>query len=164
MGGQSRREPAAGAPSRGQALAGAARDVGDRAATLWEDLRRTDRFFKMRAGIVGAWAILSVVTLWAACSSSSAPAGSLGAEVDLNRDSIMGVQILIRNESRRIWEDVTLTLDDGWEHAHQTLRPHDLVVLPMTSFTKGAETLPRDHVPRSLAISCRQGSERVELH
>jgi hypothetical protein len=33
------------------------------AEQLLADLRRADRFFRLRAGIVGAWAILSVATL-----------------------------------------------------------------------------------------------------
>ena len=160
---RSRPQPDASFASRAE---GAAEELRSRAGQLWSDFRRADRFFKMRAGIVAAWALLSVATLWGACSSTgtSGPTGSIGAEVQLNRDSIMGVQLLVRNESHRIWEDVTLTLDDGWSYQHPTMRPQDLVVLPMTSFKKGEQSLPRDYVPRSLSISCRQGSDRIDLH
>jgi hypothetical protein len=133
-----------------------------RAEQLVADLRRADRFFKLRAGIVGAWAILSIATLWAACPSSG-PGNALGADVQVNRDSIMGIQLLVRNESSRIWEDVVLTLDDGWRYTHRTMRPHDLVVLSMSSFKKGDEAPPRDYRPRTLVIACGQGSDRFEL-
>jgi hypothetical protein len=132
-------------------------------ARLWASLQRTDRFFKMRAGIVGAWAVLSVATLWGACSSPGS-SSSLGAEVELNRASIMGVQLMVRNDSHRNWEDVTLSVDDGWKYTDETIRGQDGRVLPMTAFRKGEEGLPRDHVPRSLTITCRQGSDRFDLH
>jgi hypothetical protein len=124
--------------------------------------RRSDRFFKMRIAIVGAWAVLSMATLWGACTSVG-PTNALGADVQVNRNSIMGVQLLVRNESTRIWEDVVLTLDDGWKYTHKTMRPHDLVVLSMSSFKKGDEAPPGDYKPRALSIACEQGSGRFDL-
>jgi hypothetical protein len=132
------------------------------AAEAVESFRRSDRFFKLRAGIVAAWAVLSVATLWGACATTG-PTNALGADVQVNRDSIMGVQLLVRNESTHIWEDVVLTLDDGWKYTHRTMRPHDLVVLSMSSFKKGEEAPPRDYKPRALVIACEQGSHRFDL-
>lgn len=146
-------------------LAAASRLLGEareRLRRLAEDFRRADRFFKMRLGIVGAWAVVSMATLWGACGTFG-PRSSLGADVQVNGNSIMGVQLLVRNESSRIWEDVVLTLDDGWKYTHKTMRPHDLVVLSMSSFKKGDDAPPRDYKPRALVIACGQGSERFEL-
>jgi hypothetical protein len=127
-----------------------------------EGFRRSDRFFRMRAGILGAWAVLSIATLWGSCASFG-PTSALGADVQVNRSSIMGVQLLVRNESPHIWEDVVLTLDDGWKYTHKTMRPHDLVVLSMSSFKKGEDAPPRDYKPRALVIACEQGSESFDL-
>jgi hypothetical protein len=145
------------APSPG--LVGAIRT---RLSKLAEDVRRADRFLKMRAAILGAWAVLAAATLWGACPSSG-PANALGADVQVSRDSIMGVQLLVRNESTRIWEDVVLTLDDGWRYTHPTMRPHDLVVLSMSHFTKGEKAPPRDYKPRALVVECGQGSHTFDL-
>lgn len=133
-----------------------------RGAQFADDFRRADRFFKLRLAIVSAWAILSVATLWGACSTGGA-GNPLGADVQLNRDSIMGAQLLVRNESKAMWEDVVLTLDDGWTYAQDTMRPNDLVVLSVTSFRKGDLAPPRDYVPRSLALRCDKGMHRFEL-
>ena len=159
------RPPLAAGPPQGarRTLEAGAQALRDEAARLWASMRRTDRFFRMRAAILGAWAVLSVAALWGACSSPGS-SGALGAAVALDRDSIMGVQLMVTNDSGRNWEDVTLSLDDGWKYTHETLHSQDRAVLPMTAFRKGEESLPRDHVPRSLAITCRQGSERLELH
>jgi hypothetical protein len=133
-----------------------------RARRLAGEYRGASRFFKMRLGIVSAWAVLSAVTLWGACPSSG-PTNALGADVQVSGDSLLGAQILVRNESGRIWEDVVLTLDDGWRYTHTTMRPHDLVVLSMDQFRRGDETPPRDYKPRGLRIECAQGAGRFDL-
>ncbi len=128
-----------------------------------EDFRRSDRFFKMRVGVVGTWLLLSVVTLWAACPGSG-PSNSLGAEVQVLRESLVGgEQILVRNESDQNWEDVVLTLDGGWEFLHRTLRPHDQLVLAVAHFRKDGASPPPGFRPRSLAIRCAQGKARLDL-
>ncbi|GEJ57284.1 hypothetical protein [Anaeromyxobacter diazotrophicus] len=152
-------------PAQDGRLSAAAEVLGGwraRAADLADGFRRSDRFFKMRAGIVAAWAVLSLLTLWGSCATPGQH-NALGADVQVNRDSIMGTQLLVRNDSDRNWEDVVLTLDDGWRYAQPTLRPQDLVVLSVSSFRKGDEAPPRDHRPRALRISCRQGSGRFDL-
>ncbi|HTP25781.1 MAG TPA: hypothetical protein VMK12_08995, partial [Anaeromyxobacteraceae bacterium] len=73
-------------------------------------------------------------------------------------------QILVRNESNRIWEDVVLTLDDSFRYSHKTMRPHDLIVLSMSSFKRGDEVPPPNYRPRSLVVSCEQGTQRFDLH
>jgi hypothetical protein len=152
-------------PPRGGRLSAAA-DALDacrgHAAELADGFRRSDRFFKMRVGIVAAWAVISLATLWGACATPGAH-NALGADVQVDGDSIMGTQILVRNESEHIWEDVVLTLDDGWRYTQRTMRSQDLVVLSVSSFRKGDESPPRDLRPRALTIACRQGSGRFEL-
>jgi hypothetical protein len=152
----------AGTASRLRAAAALADRARGHIREFADDFQRSDRFFKMRVAIVGAWAVVSIATLWGACSSFG-PTNALGADVQVNRNSIMGVQLLVRNESTRIWEDVILTLDDGWKYTHKTMRPHDLVVLSMSSFKKGEDAPPRDYKPRALFIACGQGSERFDL-
>jgi hypothetical protein len=132
------------------------------ASEILEGFRRSDRFFKMRLGIVGAWALLSAATLLGTCGSLG-KGNPLGADVQVNRDSIMGVQLLVRNESSDIWEDVTLTLDDGWKYRQRTMRPQDLIVLPMRHFKKAGEAPPAGHEPRSLTIECDRGRSRFDL-
>ena len=158
-------EPTSGRPGPAVRLRRAAQ-LCDAARAQLRDFadgfRRSDRFFRMRVGIVGAWAVLSIATLWGACASVG-PTNALGADVQVNRGSIMGAQLLVRNESTHIWEDVVLTLDDEWKYTHKTMRPHDLVVLSMNSFKKGEDAPPRDYKPRALVIACGQGSERFDL-
>jgi hypothetical protein len=135
----------------------------ERAAKALEDFRRSDRFIKMRQTVVGTWLLLTAVTLWTACPSSG-PANALGADVQVRREALVGgSQVLIRNESEEIWEDVELTLDDGWRYFHRTLRPHDQLVLSVGHFRKGDQPAPLDLRPRSLRIRCAQGQAAFDL-
>jgi len=135
----------------------------ERAAAWLEEFRRSDRFFRMRAGVVGSWILLSLVTLWVACPSSG-PSNPLGADVQVLRESLVGgQQLLVRNESDRIWTDVVLTLDESWTYRHPTMRPHDQLVLSMTHFRKDSQAAARDLRPRTLSVECREGSHRFDL-
>src|SRR5512132_890577 len=60
---------------------GAVGAAGDLASDLAEGYRKSTRYFKLRAAMVGTWALLSLVTLWAACPPSDAPRNALGARV-----------------------------------------------------------------------------------
>jgi hypothetical protein len=127
------------------------------ASDLAQAIRRSDRFLKMRAAVVGTWALLSLITLWSACPSSG-PTNSLGADVQVLRESLVGgEQLLVRNESAGLWTDVVLTLDEGWRYEHKTVRPHDQLVLSMTQFRREGESAPLDYKPRALTIECDQG-------
>ncbi len=129
-----------------------------------EGFRRQDRYFKMRAGIVGAWLLLSLASLWVACPPSGAT-NPLGADVRVLRDSLVGgEQILVRNESDEIWTEVKLLLDGAWSHEHKTLRPHDQLVLSIDKFTREGQPAPGDLKPRTLTIDCDQGRHIFDLH
>ncbi len=142
------------------------RKLADRVAA-WaraaaESFRRQDRFFKMRAGIVGAWALLSTLTLLVVCPSGAS--NPLGADVRVLRDSLVGgEQILVRNESGEIWEDVRLTLDGAWRFDRKTMRPNDQLVVAVRQFRREGQPPPRDFRPRSLTIECEQGRHTVPL-
>lgn len=138
-------------------------DRGRRAvAGVAEGFRRTGRWKRMRLGFVGGWLVASLVALFIACPRTG-PANSLGADVQLLRDSLLGQQILVRNESDEVWTDVVLLLDGGWRHTVRTLRPREQVVVSPSQFDRAGEPAPRDLRLRRLSIECGQGSATVEL-
>jgi hypothetical protein len=139
------------------------RRIQDQARRWADDFRRSDRFFRMRLAVVGTWALISLLTLWVACPSSG-PTNSLGADVQVLRESLVGgQQLLVRNESSEIWTDLVLTLDEGWRYEYRTVRPHDQLVLSMSHFRKGEAVAPRDFKPRTLTVECGQGRHRFDL-
>jgi len=152
-------------PHRPDPLAAAARvkDLArDLAGDLAEGYRRSSRYVRLRGAIVAAFAALSIFAIWASCL----PAGttnSLGAEAQLLADSIMGTQILVKNDSDRNWTEVAFTLDDGWRLERRTVRAGDKVVVPLGQFTKAGQSAPKDLRPRSLEIRCAEGRASAPL-
>ena len=149
------------------ALLGRAKELGSDLAHIGTDLaqeaRRANRYTKMRVVVIAGWAILSLVTFWAACPSSG-PSNSLGADVQVVRESLIGgSQLLVRNDSSEMWTDVVLTLDDTWRYERATVRPHDQFVLSMPQFRHDHKPAPRDYRPRSLSFQCREGSFDMAL-
>jgi hypothetical protein len=140
---------------------GAVGAAGDLASDLAQGYRRSTRHFKLRAAFVGTWAILSLVTLWAACPASEAPSNALGARVQLlsrsERGALMGTQVYVENDSRRMWKDVVLTIDGGWRYERRTVRPADKLVVSITQFRKDGRAAPADLEPRTLTIECDEG-------
>jgi hypothetical protein len=139
-------------------------DQGRRAVSgIADGFRKAGRWQRLRLGIVGGWVAASLLALWIACPSSG-PANSLGADVQVLKESLLGgQQILVRNESDAVWNDVTLVLDGSWKNSQRTVRPREQVVLSPAQFQRAGEPAPRDLRPRTLLIECREGRARFEL-
>jgi len=152
-------------PARPDPLAAAARVSGaarDLATDLTEGFRKSDRSFKLRTAVVGTWVVLALLTFWVACPSTG-PTNSLGAVVQLQPGSIMGTQVLVHNDSDRLWTDVVFTLDATWKCTRKTVRGGDKLVLSVAQFAKDGEPAPRDLTPRSLVIESEQGKVTIPL-
>ncbi|HZZ84411.1 MAG TPA: hypothetical protein VFE30_07725 [Anaeromyxobacteraceae bacterium] len=160
------------AATRAQRLA---EEIAARARRLAEDFRRADRYFKLRAGVIACWAVISIATIFGACPSAG-PGNDLGADVALLKaDPVPGEQapgegkivgsakIMVRNESDDIWTDVVLKLDGRWRYDQATMRPRDYLVLLVSQFRQGDDAPPSDYRPRVLEIRCGQGRHRFEL-
>jgi hypothetical protein len=146
-------------PSVAASWSGRLRAAVDRLASA---IGRSDRYLRWRAGVVGAWAVAAAATLVLTCPGDG-HANALGAEVQVLGESLVGAQVLVRNDSADVWTDLELTLDGEWRYRHPTLRPRDQVVVATTQFRRGADTLPADHRPRRLEVRCAQGSHAFDV-
>ncbi len=146
---------------------GAVGAAGDLATDLADGYRKSTPYFKLRGAIVGTWALLALVTLWAACPSSGGPSNALGAKVQLlsrsERGALMGTQVYVENDSGRMWKDVVLTLDGGWRYERRTLRPQDKLVVSITQFRKDGVGAPPELDPKTLTIECEEGRVTAPL-
>lgn len=141
---------------------GALGAAGDLASELAQGYRRSTRYFKLRAAVIGSWALLAALTFWGTCPSSG-PGNELGARVRLERVALMGTQVGVENDSDELWQDVVLTLDGGWRYERKTVRPRDRLVVAVTQFRRGAEAAPADLEPRTLTVECDQGRFTARL-
>ena len=148
-----------------------ARELAPRVKDLAKDLatevadgyRRSTRHVRLRAAVIGSWAVLSVVSLWIACPSSG-PSNELGAQVHLLPESIVGPQVLVHNDSDELWTNVVFTLDGTWRLERRTVRPQDKLVLAVAQFAAedGAKA-PRTLRPATIRIECEEGRVTAPL-
>jgi hypothetical protein len=136
--------------------------AGELAADVATGYRKSTRYFKLRAAVIGTWALLTVVTFWGACPSSG-PSNALGAKSKLLAGSIMGSQVLVENESGKVWRDVVVTLEGGWRFERRTLRPAESFVVPTARFEKDGATAPPGLSPKTITIECSEGRVTLPL-
>jgi hypothetical protein len=136
--------------------------AGDLASDVAREYRKSTRYFKLRAVVIGTWALLALVTFWGACPSSG-PTNALGAKAKLVAGSIMGSQVFVENESDRLWRDVVVTLDGGWRYEKRTVRPAESFVVPTNRFTKDGAAAPEGLSPRTITIECAEGQVTLPL-
>jgi hypothetical protein len=148
--------------------AGRARDAAvelasDLATDVVQGLRKSDRTLRLKAGVVGTWLLLSVITMWAACPSSG-PSNSLGAVARLQATSV-GPVLSVRNDSDgTIWTGVTLVLDDTWRfEKRRTIRPGDTATPRLEDFTQDGLPPPSQYRPQKLTVQCEQGRVSISL-
>jgi hypothetical protein len=142
----------------------AAHRVKDLARDLAQDVadgyRKSTRYFKLRAAVVGSWAVLSLLTLWIACPSGG---NALGAEVTVSFEDPARTFVRVSNASSAIWEDVVLTLDGTWRYERKTIRGGEGLVVETGKFTRDGAPAPEALRPRSLEIDCSEGSFETRL-
>jgi len=137
-------------------------DVADLATDLADGYRKSTRYFKLRFAVAGAWLLLSTVTIALVAAGAGGHGNALGADVQA-QETLLGMQIKVENTSDRMWTDVILSLDGGWQRSVSTLRAGQLLVVATSSFTKDGVAAPRDLKPRSLTIECAEGKVTAAL-
>jgi hypothetical protein len=134
----------------------------DLASDVSDTYRKTNRYVRLRAAIVGGWVLLAVVSLYTACPSSG-PSNALDADVTLLPETIVGQQISVSNGSRDMWTEVQLTLDGQWVHKIRTVRAGQNVVVGVTRFQRDGTAAPSDLKPKRIEIRCDQGTVDLSL-
>lgn len=157
------RRPTAPFAAAGRATEAAMGLATDLASDVVDGLKKSDRSFRLKAGVVGTWLVLSVVTLWVSCPSSG-PANSLGAIARLQATSV-GQVISVRNDSDgTVWTEVALVLDDTWRYERRrTVRAGDTVTPRVEDFTQDGLPPPADYRPQKLTVQCEQGRVSIPL-
>jgi hypothetical protein len=140
-----------------------ARDLArDVAGELADGYRRSSRYLRLRAAIIASFAALSLFAMWASCLPAVST-NALGADAQLLADSIMGTQLLVKNDSERNWTEVSLTLDGEWRLEKRTVRAGDKLVVPLAQFARDGAPAPKSLRPTSLEVRCAEGRVTTPL-
>ncbi len=124
-----------------------------------------DWYFQSQTAIVGAWALLSLVTVLA-IALTGRPANQLGADVRTEA-AVGGTVLLVTNTSADPWTDITYTLNGLYLARAAELGPGDHASIPVRRFRKGGAAgkhAPRSLVPQTLGIRCEQGEFASSLN
>jgi hypothetical protein len=78
-------------------------------SAMVDDFRRSDRYFKRKAVVVGAWLFLTASSFAVACPTQ-VPSNSLEASVVVAGDTSRPVYML-RNEGHRPWREVEIIVN-----------------------------------------------------
>ena len=97
----------------------------------WEDFRNADRYFKFKAGILAAWAVLSLTGVFVACPGAPpilGPSTTLGARLIMGEEPEHPAYVL-SNESDRAWEDVVVVVNHTFRAAISHVEPRAFVTI-----------------------------------
>lgn len=86
-------------------------------ADVWDDFRRSDRYFKYKAAIIGGWLFLSISTFFVACPGPGAGGrNALDARLVLAGDASRPVYMIV-NESDDPWKEVLVVANGKYRTA-----------------------------------------------
>ncbi|HEY5676795.1 MAG TPA: hypothetical protein VI356_04445 [Myxococcales bacterium] len=140
-------------------------EVATRGETALADFRARPEHSRWRAYTLGGYGAIAIATLAGQLYTSNA----LGAYVRVQRVELPAMtQIFVRNDSRKPWRDVTLTLNGIYDFHAEQVPAGGHVMLPVTRFAvrdhAGKPTwAPRNIAPRALTIATESGRYEAEL-
>lgn len=129
----------------------------------YREFRASSRFFQYRAYIAAAY--IAVIVLSVIVVVPRSPSNRLRAYVVAARgDFVLGNYLVVRNDSSREWQNITLTLDERYTFTAPALAAGDKLTAPLKKFkSKDGQPPPKDADVKLLRIDTSRGSERYPL-
>ncbi|NBD13114.1 hypothetical protein FOF48_26640 [Corallococcus sp. Z5C101001] len=125
------------------------------------DFRASNRFFKYKAGIVAGWVVLSVASFAIACPGRSLETGDMDARLVLS-DKLDRPSVTIWNESKDVWRDVTIIVNEQYRAAVAEVQPGNFVTItPKQLLGADGVTAPADL--RFQSLKMRSPSDNADL-
>ncbi|HET9754779.1 MAG TPA: hypothetical protein VFP52_17535 [Myxococcales bacterium] len=140
-------------------------EVASRGETALADFRARPEHSRWRAYTLGIYGAIVAVTLAGQLYTSNA----LDAYVRVQRVELPAMtQIFVRNDSRKPWRDVTITLNGIYDFHADEVEPGGHVMLPVNRFAVrdhlGKPTYaPRNIAPKTLVVATDSARYETEL-
>jgi len=128
----------------------------------WEDFRNSDRYFKYKAIILAAWAVLSLFGIVIAC-----PAPSVHRDVTLGARLVVGPEterpaLVFHNESDAAWQDVLIIVNGRYRAAVSHVEPQTFITItPKQLMGDNGKLAPSDLQATDVELRTRRGSARL---
>ncbi|HET7787395.1 MAG TPA: hypothetical protein VFP52_07295 [Myxococcales bacterium] len=140
-------------------------EVASRGETALADFRARPEHSRWRAYTLGIYGVIVAATLAGQLYTSNA----LDAYVRVQRVELPAMtQIFVRNDSRKPWRDVTITLNGIYDFHADEVAPGGHVMLPVNKFAVHdhlgkATYAPRNIAPKNLVVATDGGRYETEL-
>jgi hypothetical protein len=112
-----------------------------------EEFRTSDRFFKAKAGIIGGWAFISLLSIVIACPGQGVKTAELGARVTVlpNADRPKAAPSLtVTNTDEDPWENVIFTVNGKYKAIVVKIDSGGIYTLTPKSLLGPAGPMPSD--------------------
>jgi hypothetical protein len=129
-----------------------------------QDFRTSDRFFKAKAGIVGGWAFISLLSIIIACPGQGVKTAELGARVIVlpNPDRPKAAPSLtVNNTDEDPWENVIFTVNGKYKAIVDKIDSGGIYTLTPKSLLGPAGPMPGDE--RFLNAEMKTDDGKAEL-
>jgi hypothetical protein len=131
--------------------------VRSSALQLFEDFRKSNKYFKYKTAVIAGYVVIAVLTL-----VIFIPGGELNqidAEVTLNKAEIIGGRyFLVSNLSTKEWKDISLTLNNTYTARHDSLGGGKKMPFYLSAFVDRMSRPPSVKiVVQTLRIECNRG-------
>ncbi len=80
---------------------------------VMEDFRRSDRFFKYKALVLGIWVLLSITSVMVACPGGPSQSNSFGARLVVAGTAKEPIY-MVKNDSDKQWVNVEVVVNEHW--------------------------------------------------
>lgn len=131
--------------------------VGGFLRKLLDDLRESNRYFKMKMALVGGYAAVAVATVVVFIPPGET--NEIDARIRMSKTEIIGGRyFLIKNLSSDTWEKLTVTLNDTYTARWPRLRPGKKKAFFFNRFENRQGQAPSQSLRvRTLRIDCSEG-------
>jgi hypothetical protein len=137
-------------------------ELREKAKAAWRNFRKRSKYFQYKALIGAIYVTLIVATVIVVVPSS--PSNRLKAYVLAARaDFVAGSYILVRNDSRKDWDNVVFTLNGTHRFLAPALKAGDKVRVDLKAFAADGRAPLSEAQVRVLDISTSRGSERYTV-
>ena len=126
----------------------------------WEDFQNSERYFKYKAGIIGAWLLVSIVSVFLAMPESGVT-NDLGAQVVTTEVAGRAVY-MIKNDSTETWNDVEVVVNRDYKTRVAQIPPNGDITLTHKQLV-GPKNVPAPEHLKVFDLEIRTSEGRTVL-
>jgi hypothetical protein len=125
-----------------------------------QDFRASDRYFKFKAGIVGGWVFISLLSIIIACPSQGVKTAELGARVTVlpnDERPKAAPSLTVTNTDDEPWQNVVFTVNGKYKAIVEKIDVGGILTLTPKSLLNSSGSMPADERFRNAEMRTDDG-------